>query len=76
MLDPGGIGATLPRAVRPFLEEPSSDRRWTLDLLYDRLWHDRQVVLRGTTFVDGISVFAGSRTTTYQVDVVGWILPS
>ncbi|HEX4956235.1 MAG TPA: hypothetical protein VF017_22830 [Thermoanaerobaculia bacterium] len=76
LLDPSGIGATLPRAVRPFLEEPSSGRRWSLDLVYDRLRHDREVVLRGTTFVDGISVFAGSRTTSYQVDVVGWILPS
>jgi hypothetical protein len=76
LLDPSGVGATLPRAVRPFVEEPHSGRRWSLDLVYDRLRHDKEIMLRGTTFVDGINVFAGSRSTNYQVDVVGWVLPS
>jgi hypothetical protein len=34
------------------------------------------VVLRGTSFVDGINVFGGSMATSYRVEVVGWILPS
>ena len=46
------------------------------DILYDRLEHDRQVVLRGTSFVDGINVFNSSFTTAYRVEVLGWILPS
>lgn len=33
-------------------------------------------MLRGTSFIDGIDVFDGSLTTNYQVDVVGWVLPS
>lgn len=74
--DPNGIGATLPRAVRPFLREPSTGQQWQLDLLYDRLEHDRQVVLRGTSFIDGIGVFDDSMATSYHVDVVGWVLPS
>ncbi|HEU5109226.1 MAG TPA: hypothetical protein VFT95_11845, partial [Micromonosporaceae bacterium] len=76
VLDPSGIGATLPRAVRPFIREPQSGQRWPLDIVYDRLEHDRQVVLRGTSFVDGINVFTGSMSTSYRVDLVGWILPS
>ncbi len=76
LLDPSGIGATLPRAVRPFVLEPASAQRWSLDLAYDRVESDRQVVLRGTSFIDGIRVFAGSMTTTYRVSVVGWVLPS
>ena len=76
ILDPSGIGATLPRAVRPFIREPLTGQRWPLDIIYDRLEHDRQVVLRGTSFVDGINVFGGSMSTSYRVDVVGWILPS
>lgn len=76
LLDPSNIGATLPRAVRPFIRETSTGQRWPLDILYDRLEHDRQVVLRGTSFVDGINVFGGSMATSYRVEVVGWILPS
>lgn len=76
LLDPSGIGATLPRAVRPFIREPSTGQRWPLDIIYDRLEHDRQVVLRGTSFVDGINVFNGTMSTSYRVDVVGWVLPS
>ena len=76
--DPSGIGATLPRAVRPFIREPETGgQRWPLDLIFDRLEHDRQVVLRGTSFVDGIVVSQGSvAITSYRVEVVGWILPS
>lgn len=76
LLDPSNIGATLPRAVRPFIREPLTGQRWPLDIIYDRLEHDRQVVLRGTSFVDGIKVFGGSMATSYRVEVVGWILPS
>lgn len=76
LLDPSGIGATLPRAVRPFVSDPATGQRWALDLAYDRLQHDRQVVFRGTSFADGLSTFDGSMAVTYQVDVVGWILPS
>lgn len=76
ILDPSGIGATLPRAVRPFLQEPVMGERWTLDLVFDRLEHDRQVMLRGTSFQDGISVFDNSMATTYRIDVIGWVLPS
>jgi hypothetical protein len=74
--DPNNLGATLPRAVRPFVREPSTGQQWSLDILFDQLEQDRQVVLRGTSFVDGIHLFDGSTTTTYRVDVVGWILPS
>lgn len=81
--NPGGIGATLPRAVRPFIQELSPDtnepvkgQRWSLDILYDRLEHDRQVMLRGTSFKDGIEVFASSMLTNYRIELVGWILPS
>lgn len=76
LLDPSGIGATLPRAVRPFLREPSTGQRWPLDIIYDRLEHDRQVVLRGTSFFDGIRVFNGDMSTSYRVELVGWVLPS
>lgn len=76
LLDPSGIGATLPRAIRPFIREPLTNQQWSLDILYDRLQHDRQVVLRGTSFVDGIRVFNTKMATTYRVEVVGWILPS
>lgn len=76
VVDPSGIGAALPRAVRPFLREPATGQSWRLDIVFDRLEHDRQVVLRGTSFVDGIDVHNGTVTTTYRVDVVGWILPS
>jgi hypothetical protein len=76
LLDPSGIGATLPRAVRPFIRETGTGRRWALDIIYDRLEHDRQVILRGTTFVDGINVFNGSMSTSYRVELVGWVLPS
>jgi len=75
--DPSNIGATLPRAVRPFIREPETGQQWPLDIIFDRLEHDRQVVLRGTSFVDGINVSKGSVTiTSYRVEVVGWILPS
>ncbi len=74
--DPSSIGSTLPRAVRPFLREPSTGQTWPLDIVFDRLEQDRQVMLRGTSFVDGIHVFDGSMATSYRVDVLGWILPS
>lgn len=74
--NPGNIGAVLPRAVRPYIrEEPVTGQKWPLDLTHDQLECDRQIVLRGTSFVDGINVFGGS-ITGYRVDVVGWILPS
>jgi len=83
VLDASGIGATLPRAVRPFIQELSPDthlpvkgQRWSLDVIYDRLEHDRQIVLRGTLFRDGIKVFTGSMATSYRVELVGWVLPS
>jgi hypothetical protein len=76
VLDASGVGAALPRAIRPYLREPSSGQRWSLDVLFDRLEHDRQVVLRGTSFVDGLRVFGGSMTTSYRVELVGWVLPS
>lgn len=75
-LDPSGIGAALPRALRPFVEEPSSRQRWRLDIVFDRLEHDRQVALRSTSFVDGIHAFDDAMAVTYRVDVVGWVLPS
>lgn len=83
LADATGTGATLPRAVRPFIQELWPDtkelvkgQRWSLDIIYDRLEHDRQVVLRGTMFKDGIKVFTGSMSTSYHVELVGWILPS
>lgn len=76
VLDPSGIGATLSRAVRPFIREPATGQRWPLDIAFDRLEHDRQVMLRGTSFVDGINVSNDSMSTSYRVDVVAWILPS
>ncbi|HET9227759.1 MAG TPA: hypothetical protein VFR31_13885, partial [Thermoanaerobaculia bacterium] len=76
LLDPSGIGATLPRAVRPFIRETPTGQRWTLDIIYDRLEHDRQVILRGTSFVDGINVFNSMMSTNYRVELVGWVLPS
>ena len=83
LLDASGIGATLPRAVRPFIQELSPDtkkpvtgQRWSLDIIYDRLEHDRQVVLRGTLFKDGIKVFNGAMSTSYRIELVGWVLPS
>jgi hypothetical protein len=75
--DPGNIGAILPRAVRPFIQEPlATGQRWPLEIIYDQLEHDRQVVLRGTSFIDGINIFGGTVATSYRVEVVGWILPS
>ncbi|MEA2559593.1 MAG: Pectate lyase superfamily protein [Acidobacteriota bacterium] len=83
LLDASGIGATLPRAVRPFIQELLLEdgklvkgQKWSLDIIYDRLEHDRQVVLRGTLFMDGIKVFNGSMSTNYRVELVGWVLPS
>ncbi len=83
LADPNGTGATLPRAVRPFIQElwpdtkePVKGQRWSLDIIYDRLEHDRQVVLRGTMFKDGIKAFTGSMSTSYRVELVGWVLPS
>ncbi len=76
LVDPSGVGAALPRAVRPFVREPSTGQQWRLDIVFDRLEHDRQIMLRGTSFVDGIDVFGGALATTYHIDVVGWMLPS
>ena len=74
--DPNSTGAPLPRAVRPFLKEPLTGQQWPLDIVFDRLEHDRQIMFRGTSFVDGINFFKGSASTSYRVEVVGWILPS
>ncbi len=76
ILDPSGIGATLPRAVRPFIRDVDTQERWALNLIYDRLEHDRQVVLRGLTFVDGADLFTAQYFASYRVDLVGWIHPS
>jgi hypothetical protein len=76
LADPNKIGAMLSRAVRPFIRDAATNQRWSLDILCERLEHDRQVVLRGTSFFDGIKVFNGLMATTYRVDLVGWVLPS
>jgi hypothetical protein len=76
VLDPSTIGNILPRVIQPFIKEPASGQKWTLDIVSDRLNHDRQVMLRGTSFIDGIDVSSGAMATTYHVDVVAWILPS
>jgi hypothetical protein len=77
------IGTTLPRAVRPYIQElwpdtkqPVKGQMWSLDIVYDRLEHDRQVVMRGTMFKDGIKVFNGTTSTSYRIELVGWVLPS
>ena len=69
--------------MRPFIQElspetkePVKGQRWSLDIIYDRLEHDRQVVLRGTLFQDGIKVFTSKMSTSYRVELVGWVLPS
>lgn len=75
--NPNTIGATLSRAVRPFIRETAATgQQWSLDLIYDRVEHDRQVVLRGTSFKDGIKVFNSSMVAGYRVLLVGWVLPS
>lgn len=76
LLDPSNIGAILPRAVRPFIRDEQTGQKWSLDIIYDRLEHDRQVILRGTKFKDGLNVFQGSMSTSYRVELVGWVLPS
>jgi hypothetical protein len=76
--NPGNTGAPLPRVVRPYIRESQAGpvQRWPLEITHDQLEHDRQIVLRGTSFVDGINVFGGAVSTSYHVHVVGWILPS
>ena len=76
LLDPSGIGTTLPRAVRPFIRDVATKQRWALNLIYDRLEHDRQVILRGLTFVDGADLFTAEFFASYRIDLVGWIHPS
>jgi hypothetical protein len=76
ILDPSGIGATLPRAVRPFIRDVDTKERWALNLIYDRLEHDRQVILRGLTFVDGADLFTAEFFASYRIDLVGWVHPS
>jgi len=76
ILDPSGIGATLPRAVRPFIRDVETQERWALNLIYDRLEHDRQVIVRGLTFVDGADLFTAEFFASYRIDLVGWVHPS
>jgi len=76
LLDPSGIGATLPRAVRPFIRDVETKERFALNLVYDRLEDDRQLLLRGLTFVDGADLFTAQFFASYRVDLVGWVHPS
>ena len=75
-IEPGN-GALRLRVVRPFIEGTSPVERWPLNITVRGAIHDRQVILRQTTFVDGIE-FVGADTprTGYHVYVIGWILPS
>lgn len=75
-MDESGTAATRERGRRSTFRRRGAGQQWSLDLVYDRVEHDRQVVLRGTSFKDGIKVFNSSMVAGYRVLLVGWVLPS
>jgi hypothetical protein len=75
-LRPGLAGAVRTTVITPWVRSPSS-RVNRLSILVDRSTQDRQFLMRGMSFTDGILFAAGDATpTTYRVDVLGWVLPS
>ena len=70
-------GAVRSHAISPFIDGGVVTERWPLNITAEGVPHDRQVILRRTSFTDGIT-FNGPTTpsTDYSVAVVGWILPS
>jgi hypothetical protein len=74
--DSVGPGGRLGHIVRPFIQDATTDHRWHLDVISEGVEHDKQIVLRGTSILDGLEVFVNTMTTDYSIEVVGWVLPS
>ncbi|MEM9460583.1 MAG: hypothetical protein AAGF11_40820 [Myxococcota bacterium] len=70
-------GTVLSHAISPFIDSVPAAEHWPLNITAEGIPHDRQVILRRTSFTDGIT-FTGLATpsTDYSIAVVGWILPS
>jgi hypothetical protein len=73
--DPNHIGRPLHLLLRPFVQD-AAGRRYFLPIAHQQAEVDRQFLVRSMTIVDGAAMATKDYFVDYQVELLGWILPS